>query len=82
MPLDDAAAESVIIGIFDLNRRSTTRWWICTRFGSIYSTRKTMAKRKRKITDEDVRRSLGDEILAERIAHYERKRAEKQHSSN
>lgn len=41
-----------------------------------------MAKRKRKITDEDVRRSLGDEILAERIAHYERKRAEKQHSSN
>jgi hypothetical protein len=50
-----------------------------------------MAKRKRKITDEDVRRSLGDEffesfertqrILAERIAYYERKRAEKQQSS-
>ncbi len=51
-----------------------------------------MAKRKRKITDEDVRRSLGDEffesfertqrILAERIAHYERKRAEQQHSTS
>ena len=46
-----------------------------------------MAKRKRTITDEKVRRSLGPEffesheraqrMLAERIAHYDRKLAEK-----
>jgi hypothetical protein len=50
-----------------------------------------MAKRKKAITDERVRRSLGDEffesfertqrILAERIAYHERRRAEKQHST-
>ena len=51
-----------------------------------------MAKRKRKITDEDVRRSLGEEffasfertqrILAERIVCHARQRAEKQYSTD
>ena len=51
-----------------------------------------MAKRKRPITDEDVRRSLGREffesheraqrILAERIAHYDRKIAEKRRAAD
>ena len=50
-----------------------------------------MAKRKKAITDARVRRSLGDEffesheraqrMLAERIAYYDRRRAEKQHSA-
>lgn len=50
-----------------------------------------MAKRKKAITDARVRRSLGEDffesfertqrILAERVAYYDRRRAERQHST-
>ena len=93
MALDQDAVDSMIVGIFDLNRRLHRAVIdLHARFGSIYSTRKTMAKRKRKITDEDVRRSLGEEffasfertqrILAERIVCHARQRAEKQYSTD
>jgi hypothetical protein len=81
--LDEEDVRSIMIGVFDLNRTSSALRSMCARSDGNLSRRTTMAKRKKRNIDEEVRRSLGREffeshertqrILAERIAALDAK---------